>query len=262
MVNHSNNELSIIIAFYLSKFDKSGIKRLGYSTDKEAFESIAGILNVKKNYIKFRRDEFDPIHPWRRGWQRPMDKRIKRAIDALQDLEESELREIVLQIIKDPEFRTSEEVREITAIFSENNKHKKEKRSNFILRCPTGKQAEEFFITHFLKSKDPVNGTLVDCRDFGVGFDFRIDTEDRSYFIEVKGLSECSGGLLFTSKEWIVAKDKAENYYLCVVSNLNKKPGIIFIQNPANKLTAKKNIFTSIQISWSITEKQLAELND
>ena len=149
MINKNNNELSIIVAFYLSKFDKRGINILGYKTDKEAFETIAEILGVKKNYIKFRRDEFDPIHPWRRGWQRPMDKRIKRAIDALQDLDESELREIVTQILTDPEFRTSEEIQDITSIFSK-GKLIKGKLAKFIIRSPTGKQAEEFFISHFL----------------------------------------------------------------------------------------------------------------
>ncbi|MBK9391250.1 MAG: hypothetical protein IPN68_14040 [Bacteroidetes bacterium] len=144
----NNNELAIIIAFYLSKFDKDGIHKLGYRNDADAFEKISNTLGIKKNYLKFRRDEFDPIHSWRRGWRRPMDKRIKKAIDALQDLEETELREIALQILKDPEFRTSDEIQEITSIFSEVI-IKKEKRITFILRAPTGKQAEEFFVSHF-----------------------------------------------------------------------------------------------------------------
>jgi len=69
------NLLAIIVAFYLSKFDKQGLKNLGFKNDADAFETIANILGTKKNYIKFRRDEFDPIHPWRKGWQRPMDNR-------------------------------------------------------------------------------------------------------------------------------------------------------------------------------------------
>ena len=77
-----SNQLAIIVAFYLSKFDKVAKKRLGLSTDAEAFREISRILEVEKNYVKFRRDEFDPIHPWRKGWQRPMDKRIIRAIEA------------------------------------------------------------------------------------------------------------------------------------------------------------------------------------
>ncbi|MBK9391249.1 MAG: DUF3883 domain-containing protein [Bacteroidetes bacterium] len=111
-------------------------------------------------------------------------------------------------------------------------------------------------------NKYPIDGTLIDCRDLGVGYDFRIEAGEKKYLVEVKGLSDYSGGLLFTSKEWIVAKSEGDNYFLCVVSNLHYKPEIIFIQNPARKLNPKKNIFTSIQISWSITEKQLVEIND
>lgn len=256
-----NNNLAIIVAFYLSKFDKQGMCILGYKNDKEAFEGIAEKLSVKKNYIKFRRDEFDPIHPWRRGWQRPMDKRIKKAIDALQDLTESELREIVIQLLNDPKYRNSEEVLEITSIFSE-WKNKKDKKSNFILRAPTGKQAEEFFISYFSKNKSPFEGTLIDCREFGVGYDFRIETRVENYFVEVKGLTEISGGVLFTSKEWCVAKNKGDKYFLCIVSNLSEFPDIRFIQNPSEKLNPKKNVYSAIQISWSVTEKQLAEIND
>src|SRR5690349_18136049 len=107
------NELAIIIAFYLSKFNKEALRNLSYATDLEAFKAISQILGVKENYIKFRRDEFDPIHPWRKGWQRPMDVRIVRTIEALQDLEESDLRLIVLKILNDEGYRNSAELRRI-----------------------------------------------------------------------------------------------------------------------------------------------------
>jgi len=84
----------------------------------------------------------------------------------------------------------------------------------------------------------------------------------RNCFVEVKGLSEYSGGIRFTSKEWTVAKTEGENYFLCIISNLNEQPEIIFIQNPFEKLKPKKNIFTSIQISWSVSETQPAEYHD
>lgn len=252
------NNLAIIIAFYISKFDKKAINTLGYYSDKEAFDSISDILGVKRNYIKYRRDEFDPIHPWRVGWQRPMDKRIKKVIDALQDLSELDLRDIVLKILNDKDYRTSEEIQEITAIFS----GKKNKKGQFILRAPTGKQAEEYYFNYYQKNKQPIDGEIVDCRNLGVGYDFRIENKDRISFVEVKGLSAFSRGILFTSKEWIVAKSERENYFLCIISNLNEYPEIIFIQNPAEKLNPKRNIYTTIQISWSITDKQLAEIND
>jgi hypothetical protein len=111
------NQLAIIVAFYLSKFDKQGIKNLGFKNDADAFESIAKILGVKKNYVKFRRDEFDPIHPWRKGWQRPIDNRIIKTIEALQDIDEQDLRDIVLGILQNEKYRNGDDVKKIVSLF-------------------------------------------------------------------------------------------------------------------------------------------------
>src|SRR5437868_5898254 len=105
------NLLAIIVAFYLSKFDKQALQNLGFKNDSEAFETTAKVLGVKKNYIKFRRDEFDPVHPWRKGWERPMDRRIIKSIEALQDLEEPDLREIVQRLLSEDDYRNSDEVK-------------------------------------------------------------------------------------------------------------------------------------------------------
>lgn len=251
------NLLAIIVAFYLSKYNKEGLKKLGFKNDRDAFEAIAKTLGIKKNYVKFRRDEFDPIHPWRKGWQRPMDNRIIKSIEALQDLEERDLRDIVQSILQNEKYRNSDEIKQITSLFSDDKKEKVAI-GKFVLRAPTGKVAEEFFLNHFYKNQYPVEGNIIDCRDLGVGYDFRIENMEKNCFVEVKGLSEFSGGILFTSKEWIVAEKEGNNYFLCVISNLSDSPNIIFIQDPFKKLTPKKNISTSIQVNWSVTENQLA----
>lgn len=255
------NLLAIIVAFYLSKFDKQALQNLGFKNDSEAFETTAKVLGVKKNYVKFRRDEFDPVHPWRKGWERPMDRRIIKSIEALQDLEEPDLREIVQRLLREDDYRNSDEVKQITSLFSK-DRNEKVAVGKFILRAPTGRKAEEYFIGHFEKHRKPVYGNLIDCRDLGVGYDFRIEVEDKNYFVEVKGLSYFSGGVLFTNKEWSTAKSEGDSYFLCIVSNLNEEAEISFIQNPVTKLNAKKNIYTSIQINWSIAANQLAEKND
>jgi hypothetical protein len=253
------NLLAIIVSYYFSKFDKEGMENLGFKSDSEAFEKTAKILGVKRNYVKFRRDEFDSIHPWRKGWQRPMVTRIIKAIEALQDLDEPDLRDIVLKILHDEKYRNSEEVQQITSLFANTNTGNADV-GKFVLRAPTGRAAEEFFIKHYSENKRPCDGNLIDCRDLGVGYDFKIETNEKNCFVEVKGLSDFSGGVLFTSKEWIVAKKEGDNYFLCIISNLCEQPNIAFIQNPANKLNPKRNIYTSIQISWSVTNNQLAEI--
>ena len=254
----SPNLFAIVVAFYLSKYDKQALQNLGFKNNSEAFEKTAKILGVKKNYIKFRRDEFDPIHPWRRGWIRPMDRRIIKAIEALQDLDEPDLREIAKQILSNEDYRQSEEIRKITSLFSDDSDEKIAV-GKYILRSPTGRKAEEYFLKYFENYKKPVVGNLIDCRDLGVGYDFRIENEDKNYFVEIKGLSDFSGGVLFTSKEWLTAKTEGDSYFLCVVSNVNANPEINFIQNPYKKLNAKKNVRTVVQINWSISANHLAD---
>ncbi len=250
------NQLAIIVAFYLSKFDKEGLKNLGFKNDSEAFEKTAQVLGIKKNYIKFRRDEFDPIHPWRKGWQRPMDNRIIRAIEVLQDLSEVDLRDIVNNILNNSEHLNNEVLNQVTSLFTE-NKNPKKARGVFILRGPTGRLAEEFYIKYYNETKNPIEGKLVDCRELGVGYDFRIETSTAQYFVEVKGLSEISGGILFTNKEWVTAKEKGASYFLCVISNITNTPTIKIIENPAVKLNPKKNIYTTVQVNWSVNEAEL-----
>jgi hypothetical protein len=254
------NKLAIIVAFYLSKYGKAATIELGYKTDSQAFTEIGTILDVKKNYIKFRRDEFDPIHPWKKGWVRPMDKRIVSAIEALQDLEESALRDIVKKILSDNDFRNGEDVQKITNLFKE-EKQKKTTEGKYILRGPTGRLAENYFLKHFEENNLPIRGEIIDSRDLGCGFDFEIKAKGKSVFVEVKGLAKVAGGILFTNKEWETAKKHRENYYLAIVKGFDTSPEILFLQNPAEKLKAKMSLYTTVQTSWSVTEKQLAEIN-
>jgi hypothetical protein len=129
------------------------------------------------------------------------------------------------------------------------------------LRAPTGRAAEEFFINHFKLLKFPISGELIDCRDLGCGYDFRIESATKSIYIEVKGMADFSGGILFTDKEWTVAKEKADDYFICIVKNIPDDPKISFIQNPSIKLEPQRNIYTTIQINWSITDKELNKVN-
>lgn len=254
-----NNTLAIIVAFYLSKFDKMGLNNLKFNSFNDAFEVCANLLNVKRNYIKLRRDEFDPVFPWRQGWKRPMDKRIIRAIEILDELDEVDLREIVENILHNPSYRENEELNEIVAIIK-NTKDKKVELGKFILRGPTGRAAEEFFYDQYIQNNISLlpNGVLEDCRDLGCGYDYKlIDGKSNEYYIEVKGLSNNSGGILFTNKEWKTAKEKKDKYYLCIIRDLNNNPGIELINNPYKILAPKKHIKPSIQINWSVSEKDL-----
>jgi len=256
-----NHKLGLYVSYYLARFDKEAYLNLGYGNQEETHIKIGRLISIKPSTVKNWRDEFDPLFEHRAGWyQRPMGPSRIRVVLALQNLDESQIREIVLDILSGKIQNDKEEFEQLLNIVATDDN--KKRTPIFILRTPTGKAAEEFFIKHFSKNKKPTEGNLIDCRDMGVGYDFRIETEEKKCFVEVKGLSDISGGVLFTSKEWSLAKSEGDNYFLCVISNLNEQPKLMFIQNPAKLLNPKRNIFTSIQVSWSVTKNQLAEFDD
>lgn len=247
-----NRRLAMIVAYYLSRFDKEGVTKLGYGTLNQAFEDISEILDVKRNTLKNWRDEFDPIHPFRKGWyQRPMSPSRVRVVEALQDLDEFAIRQIVIEIINNTQFRESAETDNLTSFIGDEVKPKR--RVSFILRGPTGKKAEDYFVNWFNSSTEkPISGKLTDMRYMGCGYDYEITSGSEKNCIEVKGLASDTGGILFTNKEWVTAIEKEDKYFLALVSNLDKKPLLTLIQNPARKLRAEKKIYTTIQISWTI----------
>ena len=261
-MSDNNNILAIVVAFYLSKYNEEGLKNLGFDTFNEAFEKTANLLNVKRNYVKLRRDEFDPIFPWRQGWKRPMDKRILRTIEILDELDETDMRDIVNNVLYNPAYRDSEDLKDIVN-FLKNTSNSKVEAGKFVLRCPTGRAAEEFFCNYHSQNKEPIIGTLVDCRDFGCGYDYKIaDAAGNEIYVEVKGISDLSGGILFTNKEWKVAKEQGSKYFLCIVRNVNDKPELELINNPARQIKPTKNIRTTVQINWTVSDKELKSISN
>lgn len=256
-----NHKLALYVSYYLARFNLQGYSNLGFRNMKEAHTSIGIKLRVNPHTIKNMRDEFDPLFEHRVGWyQRPMSPSRVRIVQALENLDELQIREIVKDLISGGIQNENDELEQLLNIIP--TEDSRSESSKFILRAPTGRQAEDYYLKHFAKNKKPIDGNLIDCRDLGVGYDFRIETPKGFVFVEVKGLSTFSGGILFTSKEWEVANVQGPNYFICLIANLDEQPIITFIQNPSRKLTPKRNITTSIQISWSVTEKQLAEIND
>jgi hypothetical protein len=74
-------KFAYIIAYYLSKFDDIAVRNLGFLTDTQAFRELGKSLNILPAYIRFRRDEFDVVHPHRKGWtNRPMTSRTANTI--------------------------------------------------------------------------------------------------------------------------------------------------------------------------------------
>lgn len=249
------NKLALVISYYLARFNNDGVSNLGFTSFREVCEETSRRLGVNKNYIKLRRDEFDAIFPWRVGWQAPLSRQVVRTVEAFQDLEESDIREIVLKILDDKSYPDSEDAIEISRLLEDDNN--KLTRRRFILRAPTGKKAEDFFIEYHKRHGKPVIGDLKDTRDLGCGYDFEIINNESKCYVEVKGLSAVIGGIVLTDKEWRTALASGNLYYLAIVRNITEMPEISFIQNPAKMLHPKKNIYSTIQVQWSIQTNEL-----
>ena len=92
----------------------------------------------------------------------------------------------------------------------------------------------------------------------GVGYDFEIiNNKEEQNFIEVKGLDGYTGGVVFTDKEWRIACEKGENYYLVVISGISNNPKFNYYINPAKTFVPKRTISTSVSVSWNIAQKQI-----
>ncbi len=255
----NNHKLGLYVSYYLAKYNNEALEHLGYKNWNIAFSDISRKLDVNINSVKNWRDEFDPLFDHRAGWyQRPMITSRVTIAEALKNLTEHQIRGIVKDIISGDIQKNEKELQQLLNIVID-EKSKKEK-GVYILRGPTGKAAEELFIKYFSETNKPIAGRLLDCRDLGTGYDFKITTDNSEYYIEVKGLSNEQGGILLTDKEWSLAQDKKESYFLCLISNLNSDPRITFIQNPAKELYPKKYLHTSIQVNWAVTSSQLTPL--
>lgn len=98
-----NNKKASIFAYYLSKFDRDALKELGFGTFTEAFTILSHLIGKGNNYIKLRRDEFDPLTGSHRlGWhKRAPAPSVEAYHNGLKRYTFEELTEIVKAIMND-----------------------------------------------------------------------------------------------------------------------------------------------------------------
>lgn len=82
------------------------------------------------------------------------------------------------------------------------------------------------------------------------GFDFASDRLP-GVALEVKGIRESSGGILFTEREWTEAARRREDYWVVVVGNLVARPVARVIPDPTVAFEAKSQIIRSSSTVWS-----------
>lgn len=236
----------LIVAFYLSKFDKTAVANLGYDGFRDAFRMIGEKLEYSPNTVKNRRDDFDPLFPHRAGWhQVELSSNSLNIVDNFDHLSEEGLRAIVLDILNQNAGS------ELNTTLENVNGEKK-----YVAIGLTGKKAETYFIEWF--SVNYPNSVLIDMRDLGCGYDFAV--EDSEKVFEVKGLSGSDGGIRFTDKEWSVANAKGEDYDLVIVSDcFSDAPNLTIHTNPSEYLKPEKQISTVIAVNWNVSPKQLRQ---
>ncbi len=103
-----NNRKATILAYYFSKFDRDAMRQLGYSTLTEAFSDLSLKFGKDNNYLKLRRDEFDPLTGSHRvGFNRRMPNAVVETFhNGLKHYTFEELTRIVQAILTDNETIT------------------------------------------------------------------------------------------------------------------------------------------------------------
>lgn len=257
-----NNFHATIVAMYLAKFNKQANLNLGYKTFNDAFNDISIKLNLNGQYLKLRRDEFDPFFEWRKGWRnRPVDKTCIQVYEYYNNLSEHSFRDIVVKLINgNTDIVDSNTILLKSAIEEIDDKIG----YTYSTRGLTGKSAERYFTENFQDIETFSECSINDCRDNGCGYDFEIlQGSDIKYYIEVKCVTNTKCGLLFTDKEWATAQLFKDKYILCIVDFSNdKKTQIHVVANPADRIEAQKYTYTSIQVNWNVTANQLKNVKN
>ncbi|MCA1063885.1 DUF3883 domain-containing protein [Rossellomorea sp. AcN35-11] len=240
----------LIASYYLSKYDKEALVELNYNSYKAAFRDIGAKLNIPANTIKNRRDDYDSINEnHRRGWhQRELSKSILEIAEQFEKFSKEALTEIVKDILSN----SNESATLINLLESE-----KKNNSTYNNRGVTGKQAEKIFIQYFENGFfEEYLGDLIDTREEGCGYDFKLSGESEIVF-EVKGLSPANGGITFTDKEWSVAKKLKNKYILIIISEVFLNPKIRVVVNPYEKVKPSKTFSKVITVNWSFQSNQV-----
>jgi hypothetical protein len=263
----NNHKLALIVAYYLSRFyvdnkDRTPLKEIGLNMGiTKAYEEIGEKLQVKPKTIKNMRDHFDPLHGNRKGWHKVSTRQSHIDVyEKYKDLSQEAIVEVVKDILN--QNLEDEELSNNLSIYlnsiKSDDEDKQKKKREFGTRAITGRMAEEIFKQKYENGEfNGSTASLIDRREDGCGYDFEIGIRPKIVY-EIKGLAGDNGGVSFTDKEWSVAKKLKNRYILVLISNINEgNPKIKIIENPYEKLQAKKRVNTTIAINWSVDGNQL-----
>lgn len=243
---------ALIIAYYLSRFDKKGFQALGFRTWGEAYSGVGTALKVPSATIKHMRDSFDPYcSAVRQGWhQRPVLRSRVQVMEAYADLSGNALFEIAQDILSGRDNSSQIYIAPI-AVVGKKDINILDENLAFAARLRTGEIAEEFFRSRYPSLSRFAGMKLEDTRKLGTGFDFRLHGPDTTHAVEVKGIVGRSGSIAFTDKEWSVANYLKSDYILALVRSLESKPVLELTIDPAASLTVIRRSIETVSVYWS-----------
>lgn len=234
---------ALIVGYAMSRLDRAYLEAHKLKSWKEAFRRAGDALKVAPASIKNLRDEFDPVHGnTRKGWKdRPMRPNRQRIMGQLCDVSDAALLEMIERVLaRDPDA-----LQEVVTPLSQ----PAERIHNVAERLRTGRLAEAFFLANSEKVADVAATLILDHRELARGYDFGVRRRD-SVAIEVKGMKQMRGGVLFTDREWSEAKARRADYWLVVVGNIESNPIAKLFPDPATTLRADCKYQTTITASW------------
>jgi hypothetical protein len=231
MKSFSQRERLMMAGLFLSKFDREGLKCLGFSNFSEAYNAMGYALGGKPTSIKNYMQEFDPLFPnSRQGWhKRPMRDHCREAYERFSQLSLPEFYRLLSPLLLTSVTLLPDGMEELAALNEDNLENE-----TFSKRLITGAAAEGFFESSFPKLVDFTGHILTNVTRFGCGFDFRVQPASNGLFlaVEVKGIAGSQGEIRMTQKEHMVADLLRDRYYLCVVRNFIERPVLSLFRNP------------------------------
>ena len=233
---------ALIVASAMSRFDVDYLASRSLGSWREAFQEASEVFLRPSSSIKMLRDEFDAHYPnSRQGWSKAsMRPPILRTITETAPLSQ----ELHMELVRCALSGSVAELAPVTALIAPPLDATAVAR-----RLLTGRLAEEWFQEHAPALFPPAAQGLIDCRQSAMGYDFA-STSDASVVIEVKGIADESGPLLFTDREWMTALEKESHYWLAVVSHVHTSPQLRALPNPARTLLGVRHERTTVVPEW------------
>jgi len=234
----------ILVGLFLSKFDTVGLGVLGFEGFTEAFNVLGYALGGKPASIKNYRDEFDPLFPnLRKGWHHR--KPRSYCAEVLEEYGSLDIRMfsdlinsfVSYAVVESSELPPDEEGAD----------------SAFARRLITGLAAEQYFESVQADLDEFRNYDVENTTRLGCGYDFRLRNKTDNAFlaVEVKGMKDRSGGIMFTPKEYQAAAALTDRFYLFVVKNFREAPFHEIYRNPlASPLRFERKERVIVQVSW------------